>query len=241
MNLPPVKKPFFFTLLFFVLLLPILPNFLWAFDSKDIEKIAYQYLKEHENEYKTDSAERVEFILSHLDHRLKLENCPTQPIVQPQESLYHSNRFTLRIICQGGNSWIQYIAVQVKRWSTIVISKMPIAKQTVLDGSMIDMKETNLAQISGSYFQNSMDVIGKVAKQPIGAHQAILNHHLELAVLIRKNQTVMIVAGSGTIKVKTGGIALENGKKGQRIKVKNSKSQRVIEATILDANTVTAH
>ncbi len=228
-----MKKPFFY-LLFSGFLLNA--N-LHAFQSSEIEEVTKKYLAENENSYKNYPTQRVTFSISNLDNRLSLAPCQTKPIIQPQNSIYASTRFTLRVICNSP-SWLQYVSVQVKLFDYAVISRMAITKQTIINADMVDIKEVEVSNTSKQYFHDIQEVINKIAKNTIGPNQILSNTHLDLPLAIRKNQEVTILAKTGNIAVKMKGIALDDGKLGQRIRIKNTKSQRVIEAIVLDSNTV---
>jgi flagella basal body P-ring formation protein FlgA len=57
---------------------------------------------------------------------------------------------------------------------------------------------------------------------------------LQDVCLVCKGDEVSIVAKSGSMMIKTSGTAIENGAKGETIKVKNDSSNRVVKGVIGD-------
>jgi len=76
-------------------------------------------------------------------------------------------------------------------------------------------------------------LIGYEIKRSLQVNQPIKPSHITPPLMIKKGQHVSITAQLNRLKVKSSGIALSNGTLGQVILVKNRKTKRVIEATIL--------
>ena len=99
-------------------------------------------------------------------------------------------------------------------------------------------EKRNVATLSRGYFTRLEDVVGKIARTPINKEQVISLHSLATPKLVHRGQSVTIIARSETVIVKMNGNAMSDGHLGELIKVKNLRSQRIIEAEVIDNNLV---
>ena len=82
------------------------------------------------------------------------------------------------------------------------------------------------------------DVVGKSAKLTIAENKVINSKLITLPMAVERGNRVKVFVRSGALEVSTIGTALENGVIGESIKVKNVDSNKVIQAEVLDSQTV---
>jgi len=80
--------------------------------------------------------------------------------------------------------------------------------------------------------------MGKQSKKALAGNTVINSHHILPPLLVRKGDHVMIEARKGAMSVKMPGEALNDGREGRQIRVKNSRSQRIIKARVVAAGIV---
>jgi flagellar basal body P-ring formation protein FlgA len=56
--------------------------------------------------------------------------------------------------------------------------------------------------------------------------------------LVRRGETVTVVSRSGGIEVRAGGTALTDGARGERIRVRNDSSRRIVEGVVTAAGRI---
>lgn len=95
-----------------------------------------------------------------------------------------------------------------------------------------------LKKMKKSIINHEKELIGKNIKRYIKAKSPIHKSHVESAKIIEKNDIVNMFYKSNFIKIKTLGIALENGKKGDLIRIKNESSDKIVQAIIINKNDV---
>jgi flagella basal body P-ring formation protein FlgA len=74
---------------------------------------------------------------------------------------------------------------------------------------------------------------GKLLKRPLAPGLVLTAAVLEGRPLVRRGDTVTLLARAGGLDVRVKAEALGNGAAGQRIKVRNLSSRQVIEATVV--------
>ena len=57
-------------------------------------------------------------------------------------------------------------------------------------------------------------------------------------VLVRRGQIVTLVAGGGPVEIRTTGKALADGAAGERVRVRNERSNRIVEGVVAEDGTV---
>ncbi len=130
------------------------------------------------------------------------------------------------------------IPVSVKYSS---IRKIVIASREIPVGHKIteeDIKTVEMSNVRDDLIENIDQVVGKIAKKRIQEGTPIKKYYLKPDFVVKKNDRVKVIYDSGVIRVELSGIALENGEKGQVIKVKNLSSGKKIKCRVLDNKTV---
>jgi len=180
---------------------------------------------------------RIDYNASTIDPRLAMTDCPAA-LVTELKSQNSVGRINLRVSCPEQHLWSLYVPVEINLYKPVVTAVTPIAKGTILAGDMLDMREMNISKLSGTYFVTSDQVIGMQAKRPLRANLPIIATHLEQPLLIKRGDSVVMTAQSGSLVVKIPGTALTDGHKGQQISVRNSQSKRVVEGMVSAAGQV---
>ncbi|MDX8408059.1 MAG: flagellar basal body P-ring formation chaperone FlgA, partial [Mariprofundaceae bacterium] len=73
---------------------------------------------------------------------------------------------------------------------------------------------------------------------PLAAGAVILNNHVKRPPMIRRGDPVQIVLDAGPIHIRTAGKALRTVGRGERLLVRNTRSNEVIQAIAENSRTV---
>jgi flagella basal body P-ring formation protein FlgA len=76
------------------------------------------------------------------------------------------------------------------------------------------------------------EILGKIARQSLQSGAPVYHEKLENPVLVKKKTLVTMTLSSPTLLVSTRGMALENGRMNDTIRIQNTTSKKVIEATV---------
>jgi flagella basal body P-ring formation protein FlgA len=99
----------------------------------------------------------------------------------------------------------------------------------------IQLEKVDVSQLRGQPMLAIEDVIGSKAKNSLSAG-SILNDTSICAVC--KGDSVSITVDNPSISIVMSGVALTDGAVGERIRVQNSSSKRIVEAIIVNDDTV---
>ncbi len=128
------------------------------------------------------------------------------------------------------------IPVRYKKVSYVVFSKVAIKR-----GEYITKDKVILKKFLGNprhMFLSIDEVVGSKAKINIRENTPLKEYMIEPDYFVKRGSNVKIIYNKGIIHIELIGKALENGKKGQIINVKNLSSGKVIQCRVIGRNQV---
>ncbi len=147
-------------------------------------------------------------------------------------------RITLRLRCDKPN-WSTYILIKASIFYPVATALVHINKGQKLSTKNISFITTNITKKNRGYFTSPEQVFGQEAKRVIQKSETITPYLLTPPTLIHKGDSIIIQAGSGDLRISTLGTALQNGKRGRQIRVRNNRSGKIIRAYVSTAGKVT--
>jgi len=160
--------------------------------------------------------------------------------VQHQTSVNLRGYVSLSISILVNNQFIQRVGLSgwIDRFEDIVCASRPLERNHLILRKDVQLNTRNVSKIKDTYYTHIDDVIGKQIQRKAGNGQIIYASMIETPPLIYKGDKVTIIAESRALLIKTTGIALSDGYAGEQIRVKNTMSNKVIQANVVDQNTV---
>jgi len=189
-------------------------------------------LKQHR--LSNNNQQRIEFEVARIDPNLRMPSCTKKLTLKKNEPRL-LGRVSIRVRCDGSNPWQIYVPVTVKAYQKVVTAAAPLAREQRLDKSVIELTEKDVSRLTQGYFSSVSEVLGKSLKRPVSLNGVIQPNMVVEAMVIKRGDEVMIIAKVGTLSVKSHGIAVNNGRVGQQIQVKNKASKRVITARVINS------
>ncbi len=179
-----------------------------------------------------DQYSRVRITMGQLDSRLRLRQC-NQPL---ETKLAPGRRFagktTLHVKCAGKTPWTVFINANIQLYQNVMVSAIPLSRGHILRPDDLKPMEMELSQLNYGYFTDDKALIGQQLKRRLPQHRLIKSNYIRPATLVKRGEIVSIVAENSGFSVKMSGTALMDGARGDRIRVRNISSKRIIEATV---------
>jgi flagella basal body P-ring formation protein FlgA len=117
-------------------------------------------------------------------------------------------------------------------------SARQINKNAVIQPEDVQVAKRWVRTLSLRSVSDPQDVIGKRLTVNIGPDREIKQSMVSEPILIKRGEMVRIVLDGGQMAISTTGTAEEDGAEGQKIRVKNTSSQKVITAEVVRRGTV---
>lgn len=203
----------------------------------DIAMTAHDFVMKELNR----SGENIEVVVGQLDPRLRLHQC-TVPLEAFRQN-YENRRAisTVGVRCNDNKPWSLYVPVSVKNFKQVAILKHAVIRNTVISENDIVLDKRNINRLTSGYFDAPEQLIGKIITQNLSSGAVLTKHHIKAATAVNRGQSVTLIAKNSVIEVRMKGVAMSKGAIGERIKVKNTNSERIIEGIIIDKDLISVN
>lgn len=199
-------------------------------------------LLQQAGEFATTAAQRaypagtVSVRMVPLDPRLQLEPCDEPFFEIPGDRVV--GRVAIRARCQSPASWGLYVTAQIDVVLPVVQATGPIARGTRLRKADISLVRQSLADIRDGYLTDPADAVGLVARVNLRADSVVYQRQLSAPKLVTRGDTVTVASSQGHVRVTAQAIALTDGVYGERVEVRNPRSNRIVTAWVTGPGTV---
>jgi flagella basal body P-ring formation protein FlgA len=149
-----------------------------------------------------------------------------------------STSFTLTIQVAGK------VAKQLRGTATVAMAQevvslvRPVAQGAIITPDAVSRTQIQVTQPLRQVLTQPEDIIGKRARRSLAGHTPLSPQDVTTVAVVHRGDMVRIVLESPLLKVSTPGEALEAGKPGDTIRVKNTSSRREVRAQVIDKQTV---
>ncbi len=199
-----------------------------------LKQIAIEYIKAQNQGLVTG---RIEVDASNLDTRIRVNKCQGNPIAFLPSSYKPASARAVGVKCLSPK-WQIYVPVKIKIFSPAVVAARPLKAGMIVNFSDVSVKEVNIKRLRHHYYEDPEKLIGKQIKHTVKIGQAITKRDVIEPKVIKRGQFVRIQARNGALAVTMNGIAMQDGRVNQLIRVKNSSTGRVIQAVVRSAQVV---
>lgn len=198
--------------------------------NHDIKRIA------KDKNWQNYSVKMNVFIPNEIDHFLL---CKT-PLQLAESGSRRNDLARLRYIirCEDERRWEIAVTVKPEIYLPIWIANKVIERGTKISQENIVLHKHNISTISDHYITDANQIIGLTVKRRIHDRRPLSLSHLEQPILVTRGQQVVMIAEEEGVVAQMLGQVLKNGRKGERIKVRNLSSGKIIEAIVNDLGVV---
>lgn len=203
-----------------------------------------QFVKQHYLKLDANLKEDVDLFIEvgNLDSRLKLQKCDNFLALKLSTPPHQSGSGTVKTICEASKRWTIYIPVSIDIYREVLVAARDLTR-----GSVVGEQDLRLMSLNTSKFgmglalaSQANTVYGLELKRPLRAGSPVNTKYLKKPDIIVKGDAVTMQAGSQALNVSVGGIALDDGHIGERIRVRNRESKRVVDALVVAPGKVVA-
>jgi flagella basal body P-ring formation protein FlgA len=128
---------------------------------------------------------------------------------------------------------------QLHMYESVVVTNRVMAAGELVTPDSIHIEKKEIGALMPGYITDSKKPIGFVIKRMTNRGTVLEDSMLDKPVIIKSGSTIHIKAIVGDASVQTQGVALQDGKEGQVIRVRNTGTKKIISGTVIDADVVT--
>jgi flagella basal body P-ring formation protein FlgA len=175
---------------------------------------------------------RVNITPQPLDSRVAIPRCssPITAVLASDREISRNN--TVRISCDSPDlsyPWQIYLSVRVDVSYPVVVAKETLAPGDVLSTAQMEIRYVDQYSVNGEQFSDMQQLIGTRLKRRVSKDYPIFGSNI---CVVCKGDTVSIIARTEQFQIKTVGEAVEDGNLGQQIRVKNTRSNKTVDAIV---------
>ncbi|MEQ3641431.1 MAG: flagellar basal body P-ring formation chaperone FlgA [Alteromonas sp.] len=197
-----------------------------------VENGAKDYLVSQLSDNTADTNIDVDMVK--IDDRINIPECPEGYQYHTSEEALRQSYISVRVSCQN-NDWYLFTSGQVSRTKDIVVTYGAVSPGTVLTSSNLKMASVDIKRLRYTTFTNIETLVGARMKRRATNGQAI---QANMLCFVCKGDRITISAEAGKMKVKTAGIAQQDGVVGDNIQVLNASSKKTVIARVASVEKV---
>lgn len=224
-NMSIVENPKFvrFIRAFLLLILP------WPVYGDWRDEVEQQLLTQWQQLTGDSTHAKVSFIGISDDYQL--QPCQSQPEIRLTRAL-QAGKNGLQLNC-GSPYWNQHIAIQLHVLQPVVVLTKPLRNKELVANSHLRISTLDIGELNKGFFNTVQDVSGLQAKRSLPPGTVLSPDMLEQPVLIKRGEKVTIRLSRPGIQVEMDGQAMAQGRAGDRIRVRNLQSKKIISAIVV--------
>jgi flagella basal body P-ring formation protein FlgA len=151
-----------------------------------------------------------------------------------------TGRFTVTMIAGGAHPGAQRLTVQGRVAAT---ARLPVLRRAIGTGETIKAADVEMVQVRDDTARRDLiaspeKLIGQVARQRLREREPVREGDVRPMTLVTRNANVTILLQTGNLSLSVQGRSLEEGARGDSIRVVNALSNRQLEAVIVGPDTV---
>jgi len=172
--------------------------------------------------------------IGEIDSRLRLAACPSLAVDIPPAT---TSFLSARVSCQQP-FWTLYVPMRLHAWGKAVVAATNLAPGKALTAADLTMARLDLLATNGAYLTDPRQAEGMILRANLNAGAPVLTPLLELPILVHRGDTIVLTLFDNAMTIRTGVIAMEDGRAGDRILVENADSKKTVRAAVADSGTV---
>jgi len=165
-----------------------------------------------------------------LDERLKLPAC-TRALDARLEREVRNGRGTVAVSCAGEEPWRLFVPVRVVEQVRVLVASHGLVAGALLGADDLEVRTQSSTSLPLDYLSDPSQAIGLTMRRAVPAGTLLAGAALEAPELIARGALVTLVAGSGAVRVKSEGVALEAARRNGRVRVRTA-SGRIVEGVV---------
>ena len=162
--------------------------------------------------------------------------CDQLSLDMPKQNLF--GRVSVRVSCTSPTPWAMYAQATVDLHLPVVVATQVIPRGELITPAVLEINFKPAAQIRNHALTKIKQAAGKQARTTLRGGQVVNASHIAVPEAVARGDRVQIQSLAGRVRISTAGVALESGKVGEQIAVRNESSKRTIHPWILAPGTV---
>ena len=164
-----------------------------------------------------------------IDPRLRLAQCaaPLTTRIDPPRGT--AARLSVRVSCDAPVRWNVFVPVQIESTADVLVLRRQRSRGDRLIADDVRTEIRRVSGVSENYVKSPGELDGYRLRRPLTAGSLLERDALEPALSVLRGSAVVLVADSGLYRIESAGRALADAAPGQRVRVQNLTSLKIVE------------
>jgi flagella basal body P-ring formation protein FlgA len=146
--------------------------------------------------------------------------------------------FLLAVDIAGKEQARTWVKSEIRVFDEVLVSSAPLARHETITVKDVRVERRDISGLNARPLTRIEEVAGWQAARAIEVNEILTQKSLDRPSLLRRGSPVTLLYETGGLRVEAPGLAVEAGKIGEVIQVKNPTSGKLLRGLIVDARTV---
>ncbi len=131
-----------------------------------------------------------------------------------------------------------HVNAQIEEWAEVPVAGRALYKGAIVQEQDLVMARLKTTEIPADTAISSKHIVGFETSRPIRYGEVFRKNKLAIPPLVKNGEKVLIQYKSRFLEATATGVALEDGIEGQKIRIRNENSRKVVAATVIEPGLV---
>ena len=170
----------------------------------------------------------VEIEIAGLDDRLRLKPCQGTIEAGYAGRARRYGRTLLAVDCSRP-TWQVYVPARVRGYVDALVASRALPRGSRLDAAAVHLEKRPVEDLRNGHFTRIEVVEDLETLRAVRPGTVLTEQHLAAPRLVRRGEAVMLVVRTGDFRIQMQGKAMDDGRRGGNVRVRNLSSGRVVE------------
>lgn len=161
-----------------------------------------------------------------------LPPCEERLRLEGERGRFPAGRQHRRVTCPSPK-WSLLVRGTLSLQARVPVTRAKLMAGSLIQPSQLQWQQRKLIPSDGDLLMSMESIAGQRARRGIRAGSPIKAQQLMPPLMVARGQQVVMVARGDSFAATTSGVALEGGSEGEVIRVKNSRSGKIVSARIV--------
>ncbi|GAB6042540.1 flagellar basal body P-ring formation chaperone FlgA [Endothiovibrio diazotrophicus] len=177
--------------------------------------------------------EDADILVEPLDPRLRLTRCeePLEAFLPAGGQLVGNT--SVGVSCNAPKSWSLYVSAKISVFAEVLVAARNLPRGTHLTGADASFERRDLSRLPYGYLTDAAELESKMTSRRINAGTVLTPSSMKDAPMVKRGERVTLSINASGLQIRASGTAMQDGTRGQHIRVRNTSSKRIVEGVIL--------
>jgi flagella basal body P-ring formation protein FlgA len=130
------------------------------------------------------------------------------------------------------------VTVDCRYFRDVVVTTRAVRRGSLLESDAFVVEERDITALKHGWFDALEDLNDLQSARPIGVGEIVSHRHVEPIPVVHRGDDITMAVTTNNMSLEATGIALQDGGVGERIRVRNLDSGKIVYGRVVDASTV---